>query len=318
MATDLPPPSSSAPAVSDDDALRCPACDYDLRALSGDRCPECGLAIDHAALSQSQIPWAHRARIGRFRAYRKTVWMVFRHPKKVAADSSRPVSLDDALAFRRVTVFLAFLPLLGLGLWWYFAALQQWLRDRRLGVIAEQSSYFTGVHARVPVAPPGLTLGWVMEGVGVAFAACCLWLFLLAVTGVASYFFHPPNLSIVRQNRAVALSYYACAPLAWTFLPAFTFTGMILLAICDLDSSDTGFRVMVACSIVSYLALGIQLASWWRCSTTLLRHATRCGGVRVAAFALSMPVCGVLLGVLILVVLPLVFVGVAVVVLSFS
>src|SRR5258707_5024806 len=149
MATDLPP-DPIAPPTSDDDALRCPACDYDLRALAGERCPECGLAIDRAALSQSQIPWSHRGRIGRFRAYRKTVWMVFRHPKKVAADVSRPVSLDDARRFRRVTVLLTFLPLYGLGSWGYIAWLHQWLNPNP-----------NSLSNTVKV---GGTLGWVLEG----------------------------------------------------------------------------------------------------------------------------------------------------------
>jgi len=41
----------------------------------------------------------------------------------------------------------------------------------------------------------------------------CVLLFLLAITGVPSYFFHPAHLPIERQNRAVALSYYTSAPL---------------------------------------------------------------------------------------------------------
>src|SRR5205823_2812668 len=41
-----------------------------------------------------------------------------------------------------------------------------------------------------------------------------LLLFFILLTGVGSYFFHPRRLAVLRQNRAVALSYYACAPLA--------------------------------------------------------------------------------------------------------
>jgi hypothetical protein len=39
-------------------------------------------------------------------------------------------------------------------------------------------------------------------------------LFFAAITGVASYLFHPRRLAVERQNRAIALSYYACAPLS--------------------------------------------------------------------------------------------------------
>jgi hypothetical protein len=302
MATDLPPPNSSAPGASDDDALRCPACDYDLRALAGGRCPECGLAIDRAALSQSQIPWAHRARIGRFRAYRKTVWMVFRHPKKVAADSSRPVSLEDARKFRRVTVILTFLPLFGTGVWGYAAWLLEWLRPQR----------GSSVHAAVG----GSALGWVLEGVGVAFAAACLLMFLFAATGVASYFFHPRGTSMVRQNRAVPLSYYACAPLAWTTIPVVLFACAMLIALSEVAVGQEIFRLIIFLETLAFLAAGVIVAGWWRCSVVLLREALRCSVTRVAALGLTLPISWAMLGLLTLGVLPAVYLFFSIVILS--
>lgn len=40
----------------EDQVLYCPACDYDLRALTGAICPECGAAIDRELLQRSPIP----------------------------------------------------------------------------------------------------------------------------------------------------------------------------------------------------------------------------------------------------------------------
>src|SRR4051794_13275118 len=57
-------------------SLLCPGCGYDLRGTIGGRCSECGLEIDRAALERSGFPWAHRASLGRVRAFLKTVWLV--------------------------------------------------------------------------------------------------------------------------------------------------------------------------------------------------------------------------------------------------
>ena len=51
-------------------------------------------------------------------------------------------------------------------------------------------------------------------------AAFSLWLYLLAAMGAAAFFLSIHGaISISRQNRAIALSHYACAPLAFTAIP---------------------------------------------------------------------------------------------------
>ena len=45
---------------------------------------------------------------------------------------------------------------------------------------------------------------------------------LVLVTGVASYWFHPKSIPVVRQNRTIALSYYGCAA-ALVSVPAVAF-----------------------------------------------------------------------------------------------
>src|SRR6185437_855411 len=184
---DLPQatPSSNAPSSSDDGELRCPACDYDLRALAGDRCPECGLLIDRQSLSISQIPWTHRQTMGRFRAFRRTVWLTIRRPKQIAADVSMPVSLTDAKRFQRVVLWLAFVPLVAIGLWGFVSIEQIDLSVHGIDPIIPNRS-FAKLVARVP---SNQTLGWVLELIGLAIAGVCLWLCLKAITGVGSYFF---------------------------------------------------------------------------------------------------------------------------------
>src|SRR5262249_7789841 len=140
-------------------------------------------------------PWAHRQTIGRFRAFWRTVNLASFKPRKLAREMNCPLRLSDALAFRRAVVAIATLPLgaiVVIGLW-------KWLRW--LG------------------PPPWLAsdrLSSVLQLLLIPFACICLWFCLLTVGGVQSYFFHPRSLSIVRQNRAIALSYYSFAPVAYT------------------------------------------------------------------------------------------------------
>src|SRR5438477_13137741 len=98
----------------------CPDCGYDLRGLSSERCPECGLSID-AAMVESPIPWAHRARIGRLRAFRRTVILATFRPKRLAAAVAVTVDYADARLFRRLVVLQVSLPfviaLIGVFIW---------------------------------------------------------------------------------------------------------------------------------------------------------------------------------------------------------
>src|SRR4051794_7836067 len=104
------------PELSDDEVaiseLFCPACGYNLHGLVSDRCPECGLSIDLETLNRSVIPWTHRERIGRIRAFGRTVMLAARSPRTLAQDASRPVSYCDAQLFRWTVVLLAAFPLM--------------------------------------------------------------------------------------------------------------------------------------------------------------------------------------------------------------
>jgi hypothetical protein len=95
--------------------LLCPACGYDLRGATEDRCSECGLVIDRKSLERSAIPWAHRREIGRCRAFVRTFWQVLWDAKGLRNEAAKPQVASDGFAFRRWIAGLVVLACLGLG-----------------------------------------------------------------------------------------------------------------------------------------------------------------------------------------------------------
>jgi hypothetical protein len=186
------------PVIPDD--LFCPQCGYNLRGLVSDRCPECGYSIDTVRSMTSGIPWVLRKDLGRFRAYWKTVSLVmFRH-RRFCDEIVRHVSYADSQSFRWVTVGHAYLPVLLATMALYALAPSEPFRDE--------------------------VFDWLWASVWpVAVLHLCILLFLAAITGVPSYFFHPNGVPVYWQNRAIAMSYYASGPLALTFVPVLAVVG---------------------------------------------------------------------------------------------
>ena len=175
--------ASSASAAPLAEGVLCPDCGYDLRGSTSARCPECGFSLDVLRTAASQIPWTYRRELGWFRAYWQTVWLVVRWPKRFCIEMARPVSYADSQGFRWVTLLHAYLPILAGSAGW---VLFDWARGLQGG-----------------------TRMWlILSGLQIV----CL-LYLAALPGLASYFFQSRRLSIEAQNRAIALSYYAGAPL---------------------------------------------------------------------------------------------------------
>jgi len=300
--------AAPAGAVGEDASPRCPGCNYDLRALAGDRCPECGTVIDRTALAVRQIPWVLRRNIGYFRAYLTTAWRMFRHPRLIAANMERPVCLSDARRFQNITILLALVPLLALGFWAYYTQVYVW------GPVP--SGWWLPANASGPSLPTfGSTLGGALEALGVAFAGFCLWLFLKAATGVASYFFHPRSLSITQQNRAIALSYYACAPLAWTPILFAVGAGGAWALPRYYDASAI-IVIWAVWKTVLLVILGTIVLGWCRCTLVLLRETTRCSRARVITLGACLPLMWGVLAVLTLGLLPVAYACVAIVIVS--
>jgi hypothetical protein len=263
--------------------LYCVECGYDLRQLDSERCPECGAVIDRSVLGQSIIPWRQRARIGSLRAFWATVWLVFARPQRLAAEMNRPADLDDALKFRRIVAILAMLVLAPASM---------------IGLSA-----FFGGYMYSPMFVVSDPLGMSLHAL---LALCILvgdWLFLITASGVASYFFHPRSLAVEQQNRAIAISYYASAPLAcMPLVAAFSIAMFKLFEVVIRIRPPMYAQVTVLLLVFGTPAL--LLWQMWRTPVRVLRAATRCGGERQIALSLSLPLMWAALAGLFLIALP--------------
>ncbi len=158
-----------------------------------------------------------------------------------------------------------------------------------------------------------------LEGVTAVVAAFSFWLFLFTATGTASYFFHPRSISITRQNRAVALSDYACAPLALTPIPA---TALLLIwALAPVFDRIRGQQFLIVDAVLFLAVFGLpalQLLAWYRSTLVLLRRTTHCTISRLIATAGTLPVAWTILFILIAVGIPASVFFISLVILSFS
>jgi len=108
------------------------------------------------------------------------------------------------------------------------------------------------------------------------------------------------------QNRAIAMSYYACAALAWSFLPA---TSCALGYVLYPAHEYMGVLFFLIAALVPF---GLLIA-WWldliHIGLRVMPHLRR----RVIALAVGMPLLWIILGMVIMVGLPVVVVYVYVV-----
>lgn len=283
-----------AGGLSDD--VYCPECDYNLRGLTSDRCPECGSAVDAARLAGSQIPWVHRSRIGWYRAYWQTVWLVMFRTKRFCREIAHPVSYRDSQSFRWVSVLHAFVPMV---------------------VVMTVAEFGTPAQERLFTTNPS-------NAVALGVLSVSLFLALAAVTGLPSYFFHPKSLSIEHQNRAIAMSYYSYAGLAWTPM-TFALLGVyLLMSWLDLRTVvikgvwlDPDVAKMFS-AVSAILIFGSQVGASWLSWMRISRRSLLRAPGSFLRMAILVPVLWVLVGGLILVGIPLAFLYVALVFVSLN
>jgi len=263
--------SSSAVLTSTD--IPCPACGYDLRAALSGRCPECGTIIDPSI--GSWIPWEHRRNVGLVRAYRRTLLLATFRIGRIAAEIDRPVGYRDARWFQLITVTLAWLPLAAFVIAGDCAGREA--RRFTLGMGA--------IPADLPRESIDLALPWI-QSIGLHIVMpLAMFLFLLLTSGVASYAFPGRNVDRHRQDRGIALSYYACAPLAFLVIPVLVAAAAITLTWLI----GHPIRIMIASGALGGTALLAIVILWWLNTIRLLRRATH-GAGRTWLAVISLPV----------------------------
>ena len=136
-------------------------------------------------------------------------------------------------------------------------------------------------------------------------------MWLIAITGVASYFFHPKSISVHRQNSGVAMSYYACAPLATL---AFVFAVCAFLTDWIADNTDIPRRYDLALAAAGLVVLVV----WWRMLMGMVRRTMPRLKVRGMALAVGLPMLWLALASVIMVGVPLVAIWIVVVIDSVS
>ena len=246
--------------------IYCPNCGYNLRGLPSPRCPECGSAVDLTAASPV-IPWRHRQRIGRIRAYLATLWTIIFRTGRIKNEVNAPTGYRDARRFWLITMAIAYLPCPLITL----ALLAAYDRSTSLLQIIQQNQY-------------GIDYAAAAVNLGVIF-------FLLAATSLPSYFVMGRQMTIVRQNRAIAISYYGCA--AWVFAP-------VAVGACFLGPPRESIFFWI---FGASLCLAI-IVVWYLNTLRLLRIATARRGKSALLMAVALPLAWIVLAVFLIAVFP--------------
>ncbi len=263
----------------------CQACGYNLRGLTGEVCPECGGSLAGVRSEVCAIPWVHRKELGWWRAYRKTIALVMFRQRRFAEEMARPVSYRDSQLFRWITVAITCIPMLASG----------------LAVLI--------IKAPVPAGDELVRVFWSNGGFGALWHACFV-LYVAAATGLPSYFFHPRDVPVTQQNRAIALSYYACGPLAFLAIPIVLCAAAILTS----NARDSAIPMLLMVFAMT-LPIG-AIAPWWLDLIHLSRRLVPQNPRRALAVALVVPLLWFLLALLILLAVPFTILGIVGVFLS--
>jgi hypothetical protein len=257
----------TAPAILPDGHY-CPACGYDQRGLTSDRCPECGLFIDKTR--SSFILWERRKTAGYFKSFLRTLITASINPKRIARATSSPVDVRSARLFRRLVIVTAAIPLLlvfFLAIWnqrgtAFFTPFD----NSPLGSII--GNYFDSNGEPVLLWTAGATF-WPILPLAVVLA--------LVLSSDIAHRFYVGNVEPQRQNRAMAVSYYLCAPLVWIFVPLSILVLILILAPRDGSAFppflDTLLNYGIDVCDITFAIIGIALLNNLR----LLRLATHCG-----------------------------------------
>lgn len=249
---------ANKPWILDADVF-CPECDYNLRGLVSDRCPECGYEVSKLKSMESAIPWVHRKRIGWWRAYFATMWMVMFRNVEFCNEIVKPVSFSHSQSYRWATVFITWLPF----------------------TVLFECFLWLSVNPAI-----GSVAGWAVIGCSI-FVPVFWFLFLVLATGLPSYFFHPKLLPVDVQNRSIALSYYTCGPLVLLIVPEILATVAILLDLSRPVTESLGsFLVVFFAVTLPFVCFVI----WWFDLLHVAHRSLRRQLATTVKLAISIPI----------------------------
>ncbi len=252
-------PAANKPWLISEDVY-CPQCDYNLRGLVSDRCPECGYEVSAMKTMESAIPWVHRKRIGWWRAYGQTMWMVMFRNVEFCNEIAKPVGFDHSQSYRWATVSLTWVPLAVFLTW------SLWDTLRVIGILGGE--------------------GWLLP-LGLSVLLALPLLILALVTGVPSYFFHPKHLPVSIQNRAIALSYYTSGPLALMMFPIVCAAFAVHFRPRTQFGPDVPFLFFAVPAVV--LPIGVILP-WWLDILHVAHRSLRRRTVTTTKLAIFIPI----------------------------
>jgi hypothetical protein len=260
--------------------LFCTKCGYSLRGLPRPICPECGDDATPYLAGVSQIPWLRVSGWLHPAAFWKTVFQVsFRDPGRLRFELIRDVDYRHTRAFAWLGALFGWLTLPLATIGFYFGSLSTDIRH-----LPDEPGFWSCT----------------------AFACLVTLVWMLVLSGLHTYFFHPRSLPVAIQNRTLALSYLAAGPLAlFPLVPL-----LVLICILAIPARYDIVRILVGWSIPA-----AALLLWYRRVVSFAEPLLR-NTFRGWMLALLWPVAVLLLTAILLVVIPFIAFFLAVVFVS--
>lgn len=247
-------------------------------------------------MAVSAIPWEHRRSLGRWRAFWRTALIATLRPGRWVSEAAKDLSYPAAQRFRWTVVFLS----------WLAVAAPLVIEQLRLGRNAafDRMVMATLLDPPLTAGTPGvpkplreLAACWLIGDATPFVSAGCFLLFLAAFSGVGTYWFHPKSISVERQNRSIALGYYASAPLL-LLAGAPVVWAAVLASETRLFESTVMAAFIVTAAAVGVLMLFATPLLMLRSTLALLHAGTRRRGA--ALFGAALAIVATWLGLIVL------------------
>ena len=207
-----------------------------------------------------QVPWENRKQIGSFRAYWRTAMMVIYSPSDLEPLLDTPVCEKHAKKFRRVTFQLTSVITLGV-----LAVLL--VKAFMLAFMAGYNWSILKSAANMIFLEMGLT---VMSLIG-----------LFLATRSLEWFSSPKDFDPERQDKAIALSCYACGPIV-----IITVVGAVASLIAIMAASDRNFKTAMTVMTLAWWSIFL---AWWPVAVQAIHFTTGQNDRRTTITAILLP-----------------------------